>query len=85
MSEHLATSSSTTTNATRANGTPTGAPSPWVDRPWIDLFAGLSAAGGALLDLGCGGGDSVATSLTAHGMKLTDFGHPAIVSEAGER
>jgi 2-polyprenyl-3-methyl-5-hydroxy-6-metoxy-1,4-benzoquinol methylase len=44
---------------------------PWVDRPWIDLFAGLLPAGGAVLDLGCGGGDPVATSLARHGLKVT--------------
>jgi SAM-dependent methyltransferase len=39
----------------------------WVDRPWIDLFADLLAAGGAVLDLGCGGGDPVATALPRAG------------------
>jgi SAM-dependent methyltransferase len=44
---------------------------PWVDRPWIDFFAGLLPAGGNVLDLGCGGGDPVATALAAHGMNIT--------------
>jgi hypothetical protein len=40
---------------------------PWVDRPWFDLFAGLLPADGAVLDLGCGGGDPVATRLPCTG------------------
>jgi SAM-dependent methyltransferase len=49
---------------------------PWVDRPWIDLFASLLAAGGAVLDLGCGGGDPVATALAVERLKVTGVNPP---------
>ena len=59
---------------------------PWVDRPWIELFAGLLPAGGAVLDLGCGGGDPVATSQTAHGLKVTGVdSSPTLISLSRER
>jgi hypothetical protein len=59
---------------------------PWVDRPWIDLFAGLLPAGGAVLDLGCGGGDPVATGLAAHGLKVTGVDtSPTLISLCRER
>jgi trans-aconitate methyltransferase len=59
---------------------------PWVDRPWIDLFAGLLPGGGAVLDLGCGGGDPVATALVAHGLKITGVdASPTLISLCRER
>jgi SAM-dependent methyltransferase len=59
---------------------------PWVDQPWIDLFAGLLPAGGAVLDLGCGGGDPVATGLAAHGLKVTGVDtSPTLISLCRER
>jgi SAM-dependent methyltransferase len=59
---------------------------PWVDRPWIDLFAGLLPAGGAVLDLGCGGGDPVATSLLACGPNVTGVEtSPTLISLCRER
>jgi 2-polyprenyl-3-methyl-5-hydroxy-6-metoxy-1,4-benzoquinol methylase len=82
---NLPTSSSASTNGTLWPGTPTGA-IPWVDRPWIDLFAGLLPAGGAVLDLGCGGGDPVAASLVAHGQKVTGVdASPTLISLCRER
>jgi trans-aconitate methyltransferase len=59
---------------------------PWVDRPWIDLFAGLLPAGGAVLDLGCGCGDPVASSLVARGLKVTGVdASPTLISLCKER
>lgn len=59
---------------------------PWTDRPWLDLFAGLLPPGGAVLDLGCGGGDPVATALAAHGLKITGVdASPTMISMCRER
>jgi len=59
---------------------------PWVDRPCIDLFAGPLPAGGAVLDLDCGGDDPVATSLVAHRLRVTGVeSSPTLISLCRER
>ena len=42
----------------------------WNDKGWIDRFMNLVAAGGSVLDLGCGGGRPVAAAMAAHGLKV---------------
>ncbi len=39
--------------------------------PWIDRFAALLPAGGSVLDIGCGGGAPIASTLIARGFAVT--------------
>lgn len=41
------------------------------ERGWLDDFRGLVGAGGAVLDLGCGAGEPMATYLVKHGCPVT--------------
>ena len=43
----------------------------WNDRRWIDHFVGLLPPAAAVLDLGCGGGEPVASSMVAGGLQVT--------------
>lgn len=41
----------------------------WNDKSWIDRFISLLPADAKVLDLGCGGGEPVARSMVAHGLR----------------
>jgi SAM-dependent methyltransferase len=42
-----------------------------IEKPWLDRFAALLPAGGAVLDLGCGGGIRIAQYLIGRGFRWT--------------
>jgi trans-aconitate methyltransferase len=44
---------------------------PWLDRPYLDRFVALSPDSGKVLDLGCGGGEPVAATMTSLGFTIT--------------
>jgi trans-aconitate methyltransferase len=53
----------------------------WIDKCWIDRFIGLLAPAAAVLDLGCGGGEPVASSMVAHGLQVTGVdSSPTLIS-----
>src|SRR5215470_12419348 len=53
----------------------------WNDKHWIDRFVGLLPPAAAVLDLGCGGGDPVASSMIARGLRLTGVdSSPTLIS-----
>lgn len=42
-----------------------------MEKPWLERFAAALPAGGAILDLGCGSGEPVATCLVEKGFAIT--------------
>lgn len=42
-----------------------------MEEAWLDRFAALLPSGGAILDLGCGAGEPIATDLAARGFAIT--------------
>ncbi len=53
----------------------------WNDMRWIDRFMGFLPAGAAVLDLGCGGGEPVASTISAHGFEVTGVdSSPTLIS-----
>jgi SAM-dependent methyltransferase len=53
----------------------------WNDKRWIDQFVGLLPRAAAVLDLGCGGGQPVATSMVARGLQVTGVdSSPTLIS-----
>ncbi|MDE1145730.1 MAG: class I SAM-dependent methyltransferase [Azospirillaceae bacterium] len=59
---------------------------PLMERPWLDRFLALAPPGGAILDLGCGGGQPIAAYLGAQGRAVTGVdAAPALVDLARAR
>jgi len=53
----------------------------WNDKRWIDRFVGLLPPAAAVLDLGCGGGQPVASSMIARGLQVTGVdSSPTLIS-----
>jgi len=44
---------------------------PLIESAWLDRFRSLLPPGAAVLDLGCGGGEPIATYLASHGLSVT--------------
>jgi 2-polyprenyl-3-methyl-5-hydroxy-6-metoxy-1,4-benzoquinol methylase len=47
-------------------------------QPWLDRFTAALPRGGAILDLGCGGGEPIARYLIDHGFRLTGIDSDAV-------
>jgi SAM-dependent methyltransferase len=53
----------------------------WIDQPWIDRFVGLLPSTASVLDLGCGGGEPVASRMVADGLQVTGVdSSPTLIS-----
>lgn len=51
-----------------------------IEKAWLDRFCGLLASGAAVLDIGCGSGDPIATYLVGRGHAVTGVdASPAMV------
>jgi SAM-dependent methyltransferase len=53
----------------------------WNDKRWNDRFVGLLPPAAAVLDLGCGGGEPVASSMVGRGLQITGVdSSPTLIS-----
>jgi 2-polyprenyl-3-methyl-5-hydroxy-6-metoxy-1,4-benzoquinol methylase len=58
----------------------------WNDKPWHDRFVNELSAEATVLDLGCGSGSPVATSMADRGLRITGVdASPPLVSLCRQR